>query len=113
MSRSIPRREVNRTSKLVAALTVLIGLSTMSAGVAAARMDPPDDAGNVVLVDPEKTTKELTSGDTNTEFTFVIPDGASCPGDSAHDDWRVDTFIIPAAEPVPVQFAAIGPKNPD
>jgi hypothetical protein len=52
-----------------------------------------------------------TGGDGDTPFFARLPDGATCPGDSANDQWRVNTFVIPAAEdPLKLEFAAGGPE---
>jgi len=54
------------------------------------------DAGDVVVVDPINVDRTLADGDSTSTFTFRLPDAASCPGDSANDDWRVSTFLVPA-----------------
>jgi hypothetical protein len=54
------------------------------------------DAGDVVVADPVNVNRALREGDSTSAFTFRLPEGASCPGDSANDDWRVSTFLVPA-----------------
>lgn len=54
------------------------------------------DAGSVVVVDTVNSTRELTEGDSRTAFSLRLPDGSACPGDSANDDWRVQSFLVPA-----------------
>ena len=54
------------------------------------------DAGGVTVVSASDRNDEITGGDTNTVFTLRLPTGSVCPGDSANDDWRVQTFIVPA-----------------
>lgn len=54
------------------------------------------DAGQAVVADPVNVNRALNEGDSTSAFTFRLPDGASCPGDSANDDWRVNTFLVPA-----------------
>lgn len=55
------------------------------------------DAGDIVVVEAVDRSKELVEGDTNTVFSLRLPDGSVCAGDSANDDWRVQSFIVPAA----------------
>jgi hypothetical protein len=69
-------------------------LIAMPNGVSAS-VRSPVDAGGVLLVDPD-TGSPLSSGDSNSVFTLALPPDASCPGDSANDDWRVQTFLVPA-----------------
>lgn len=70
-------------------------------------------AGTVVVVDPADRTRVLISGDSETNYRLVLPDGAACPGDSANDDFRVNSFIVPASEDLSqLQFQPIGPQGP-
>jgi hypothetical protein len=55
-------------------------------------------AGEVVVVEADNLAKELTGGGSATVFTLRLPDGASCPGDSANDQYRVQSFIVPSAD---------------
>ena len=54
------------------------------------------DAGDVVVAEPANADRAMTEGDSTSAFTLRLPEGASCPGDSANDDWRVNTFLVPA-----------------
>lgn len=51
-------------------------------------------SGAVVVVDANSRQRELDRGGSATEFTVEPPSGATCPGDSEHDSWRVQTFIV-------------------
>ena len=53
------------------------------------------DAGDAVIVDAVDTNRELGEFDGNALFRLRLPDGATCPGDSANDDYRVQTFLVP------------------
>jgi hypothetical protein len=64
-----------------------------------------DGAGDVrpVNMDP-------ASGGSNTQFTLELPAGAACPGDSANDGYRVQSYMVPAAvDPLTVTFNGLGP----
>ncbi len=76
----------------------MLFLSLLSfAGRASAQTETnPADAGDAVVVDPVNVNRQLTDGDSTSAFTFRLPEGASCPGDSANDDWRVQSFLVPA-----------------
>lgn len=70
--------------------------------------------GTATVVHPVDRTIELASGDSNTEFRLRLPDDAACPGDSAHDDFRVNSFLVPAAvDPSQLRFQPIGPVGPN
>ncbi len=95
----------DRPGRRVAALATLagfvLGLTTLVAvsGVAGAAT-----AGAEVIVHPG-TTKPLTSGGSRTPYAVVLPPGAACPGDSAHDGYLVYSYLVPAdASPTDVSF---------
>jgi hypothetical protein len=93
---------------VVAALTIATWASpTLAAGTA----DPigtPHREGDVRLTDPYDQTKPVTHGGAKTEFSLKVP--GTCPGDSAHDQWRIQSFIIPAdQDPIQIEYGAIGP----
>lgn len=68
-------------------------------------------AGDVTLLDADTRQRELTRGVSATEFAVVPPDGAECPGDSEHDSWRVQTFIVPAGvDPATIPYGADWPR---
>ena len=54
------------------------------------------DAGDVVVAEPANVNRPLREGDSTSAFSLRLPEGAACPGDSANDDWRVNTFLVPA-----------------
>ncbi len=50
------------------------------------------------------------TGDSGTPFTLGLPQGAKCPGDSATDGYRWQTFLVPSsADLSTMQFNSIGP----
>lgn len=69
-------------------------------------------SGDVTVVDGDHADRPLTKGGSATEFNLRLPAGAECPGDSEHDDWRVQTFIVPAdVDPGTLQYTVIGPAG--
>ena len=78
---------------------------------AATPVGKPVDSGAVRITDPYDESKAVTHGGAETEFTVRPPAGATCPGDSANDQWRVQSFIIPSTDdPAQIQYGAIGPE---
>ena len=74
--------------------------------------EPPVDLGSITLVDPDDPSTVLAGGASATVFELRLPDGAACPGDSLHDQWRVQSFIIPAdADPAKVVYGPNGPEG--
>jgi hypothetical protein len=66
-------------------------------------------SGDVVIVS-SSTHRPIDHGGSSTTFTLRLPSDASCPGDSAHDQWRVQTFLVPAAtDPAVLRYALQGP----
>jgi hypothetical protein len=69
------------------------------------------DVGDITLSGNDG--KVVTSGDGTTEFFVELPDGATCPGDSANDQWRISTFLIPVGDdPLDILFGSTGPEPP-
>lgn len=70
------------------------------------------DAGDLLVVTGANSDNPLTEGDSNTVFSVRLPDGSTCPGDSANDDWRVQTFVVPASSDVgSLRYGATRPQG--
>jgi hypothetical protein len=98
-------------------MCVVASAVSMVAGGVAANADnanavvTPVRSGDVVVVDADSRQRELDRGGSATEFTVEPPSGATCPGDSMHDSWRVQTFIVPAAvDPGTIPYGADWPR---
>jgi hypothetical protein len=50
-------------------------------------------AGSAIVIDPGGDP--LDHGGSSTPFTLELPTGAACPGDSANDDYRIQSFVVP------------------
>lgn len=73
-------------------------------------VESPIDAGSVVVVDERGSA--LSAGGSADLFTLRLPRGAACPGDSAFDQWRVQTFLVPVVDdPATLRYAVIGPDG--
>jgi len=69
------------------------------------------DVGDVMIVDA--TGIVMNAGTGADRFFVVLPDGAACPGDSANDQWRAQTFLLPESEDVlEAWFGSSGPEPP-
>lgn len=71
--------------------------------------------GSVIVVDAGDTRKTVSRGSHATPFSIRLPEGATCPGDSMHDDWRVQTFLVPITEDpgaLTYTVAVTGPDGP-
>ncbi len=99
--------------RLVAGLAVMISFG-LDATATWATVGPPIHGGNVVVVEAENRTKAITNAKSATRFTLQLPADAKCPGDSAHDQWRFQTFIVPASvDPGTLDYGVIGPQGKD
>jgi LPXTG-motif cell wall-anchored protein len=64
-----------------------------------------DEGGDVRPV-----TMDPAEGGSSTQFTLDLPDGASCPGDSANDGYRVQSYMVPSTvDPEAITFNGLGP----
>lgn len=69
------------------------------------------DAGDARLVRSDGML--VNSGDGTTRFFIVLPDGAACPGDSANDQWRIQSFLVPEDDDLlGLWFGSSGPEPP-
>lgn len=93
----------------VAVLGVLIVGSVAWGGVAVAA---GERAGDVVVIDGLNGSELLDRGGSATSFSLRLPEAASCPGDSSSRNFRVQTFVIPAADdPADLAFESQGPAG--
>jgi len=76
------------TLGLVAGILSLVGVGTCPA-VAGAATEGAAYITRVGALTP------LHSGGSATPFGVALPPGAACPGDSAHDGYRVDSYLVP------------------
>ncbi len=87
--------------------SVLLGSSAATAGTTDGEAV---DGGDVVMVDA--SGRALSSGNSEAKFTFRLPVGAECPGDSANDQWRWQTFVIPAETEIDdIVWGVLGPEG--
>ncbi len=76
---------------------------------------PSSAAGSVTpepaqMVSGIDSTEAIEEGGSATEFSLRLSDGASCPGDSADDDYRVNSYMVPfSVDPAGVTYNGLGP----
>ncbi len=93
-----PRRRARAVAVLAGIVLCLTPLATPPGTAGAAT------PGSEVIVYPG-TTKPLTSGGSRTPYGIVLPPGAACPGDTAHDGYLVYSYLVPEhASPTDVSF---------
>lgn len=80
---------------LIPAATAAIALS-LPGPVLGQDASAADDAGAALVVDAVNTDRVLDEFDSTSAFRLRLPDGASCAGDTANDDYAVQTFLVPA-----------------
>lgn len=82
------------------------------ADAADAELGNPVRLGDVVVVDAADPADEIVYGTSSTVFTLRLPTGATCPGDSANDGWRYQTFMVPTGDdPGALSYNDIGPTG--
>lgn len=73
---------------------------------------PASVTGEAVVISPPPRAKPLSSGGSATAFSLRLPPGASCQGDSADDNYRVQSYMVPAADnPAALSYASEGPEG--
>ncbi|MEZ5250274.1 MAG: hypothetical protein R2713_14015 [Ilumatobacteraceae bacterium] len=104
------RRRWGRSAILGTIGGLAVASAAAAGGLVPEDVGPAVDEGSVVIAAPDGTP--LASGGSATPYTLVLPEGSTCPGDSANDDWRVQTFLIPAShDPGQVEYGVIGPEG--
>ncbi len=92
-------------------VTAVIG-SMLTSSPATATVDQPVRAGDLRVVFFDDPTKVAERGGSATRFTVKFPDGAACPGDSANDQWRTQSFVIPVGtDPVTLGYNNARPEG--
>lgn len=82
-------------------------------GIGAHRALAAENAGSLqVTTEGVGSAKQpLSSGGSATPFALVLPAGATCPGDSATDNYRVQSYMVPATvDPGTLTFDPNGPS---
>jgi hypothetical protein len=92
-------------------LAAAVAAATTALPVSAS-VDAPVDAGDVVVIDGNDRQQEVGRGGSAAVFSLRLPDAATCPGDSLHDQWRVQSFMVPAdVDVTTLQYGVIGPEG--
>lgn len=87
---------------------LLLGILTTGGPVGA----ESSRAGSVTVMAANDPGKTVESGSGADRFVLKLPVGAACPGDSLNDDYRIQSFIVPASdEPGTLQFEALKPSG--
>src|SRR5262245_682957 len=90
---------------LAAVLASAVLASGQHAGASVAPPGTPVDKGPVAVVLPTDVDTTVDSGGSGAPFALRLPDGSTCPGDSANDNWRVDSFMVPSSvDPATLEF---------
>jgi hypothetical protein len=103
---------LKRVALLVSIVASICGVQSILAATAHATVSAPVRAGDLIIVEADNPLKELTHGGSATQFTLRLSVEESCPGDSANDQWRIQSFLIPAADdPVALNYGEQGPDG--
>jgi hypothetical protein len=106
-------RVVTRTATIASAVGLGITIWGMSlSGVPVASAVAVEGSAQVVapLDGNPGAGDPLTAGGSLTSFSLRLPSGAACSGDSANDDYRVQSYMVPSSvNPGSLTFDASGP----
>ena len=107
----------------VLTVAVALGLASSPAWAAQGRTVPPPTApdtsgitparvGDLTLVEADRRGVVMENGGSAAQFSVDLPKDSTCPGDSENDDWRLQTFIVPAdIDPGTLEYSVIGPTG--
>lgn len=105
-----------RASTRAASGLVAAGVALLLSSAPVAAQDPPNSDFDVEFLDllvVDANGNALDAGGGLTPFSLVLEGDAQCPGDSSHDDYRVDTYLVPLdADPTRLDFNGAGPNPP-
>lgn len=91
---------------LVIASAVLGGILLLGS---AARAAEGPEVGTATIVDADGHAIE--GGGSTTAYTIELSSDPECQGDSANDDYRVNSYLVPESlAPTAVEFDGLGPK---
>lgn len=92
------------------ALTIGAAIMLCVATTPVAAADRRSGSVTIMKADDPGTTKQ--SGMTEDRFLLKLPARAACQGDSLNDDYRVQTFIVPAGDdPGALQYESVKPAG--
>jgi hypothetical protein len=101
--RVAPTRPRTRRRPVLAVAAVL---ATVAGAPRPAAAETPVERARVVA----PAGVSIDGGGSTTEFTLQLPAGASCPGDSANDGYRVNSYMVPITlDPGSVTYDGLGP----
>lgn len=96
------------------AVAAATSLAVLGAPVAA--QDPPNSDFDVEYLDllvVDANGEALDGGGGTTGFSLELEGEDECPGDSTHDDYRVDSYMVPiGGDPASLDFNGAGPVPP-
>jgi hypothetical protein len=81
----------SRSVLIVRSAGLAIGIATLMAGASIAA----GQRGDATVVEGADHSRALDHGGSATVFSLRLPEGASCPGDTVHDQWHVQSFMVP------------------
>ncbi len=107
----IDRRSVARWARVGVAASLVVlthaGLTAFGGGTVLAAAT----FAGVATVDGPGTPA-IAGGNSDTQFLLNLPEGAACTGDSATDNYRVQTFMaVATTDPATLTFGGSGPNN--
>jgi hypothetical protein len=72
----------------------------------------PARVGDLTLVEADRRGVVMENGGSAAQFSVDLPQGSTCPGDSENDNWRLQTFIVPASvDPGTLEYTGNGPTG--
>jgi hypothetical protein len=104
---------VNRSLLVPVVVLGAVATFVMSGwGAVAVAASAGERIGDVSVRNGTDPQRALDAGGSLTPFVTDLPKGAACPGDSANDDYRVQTFIVPASDdPGSLSYESVKPAG--
>jgi len=88
------------------------GAVGMMSLIAAPAANAATNGGTTTITGPNHVTP-LTSGGSLTDFSFMLPQGAKCSGDTATNGYHVFSYLVPSSvDPATINYDPSGPVTP-
>lgn len=93
-------------------LVVIVGALLLLGIVTTPASAEDQRAGSVTIMRVDDPGTSMQSGTAEDRFVVKVPVRAACPGDSLNDDYRVQSFLVPATDdPGTLEYEAVKPAG--
>jgi hypothetical protein len=105
-------RRLCRPSLASVAIVLVVGAAVGGVALGGTAGAVGERAGDATVINGRNGSELLDRGGSATSFSLRLPEAAACPGDSASQNYRVQTFVVPATDdPARLTYESQGPAG--